>query len=87
MGQVGQGRYHLHLGIEINSIEYRDNTLQLVFQMQVHNIGRKYKILETIPKSKEIINFYLIFLYILVFLWQFISEEMSMFCFHKFYFI
>ena len=32
--------------------------------MSAHNILRKHKILETNPKCEEIINFYLIFLYI-----------------------
>ena len=36
--------------------------------MSVYNIVRKRKILQTNLKSKEIINFYLIYLYILAFL-------------------
>ena len=39
--------------------------IQPVFQMSVHNIVRKRKILETNFKSEEIIIFYLIFLNII----------------------
>ena len=52
--------------------------------MSVHNIERKRKILETKLKSEEIINFYLIFLYILSLLWRFLSEELQCFVFANF---
>ena len=52
---------------------------QPAFQMLVHNILRKPEILETNPKSKEIINFYVVCLYIF--------GRTTIFCFHKFYFL
>ena len=55
--------------------------------MSVYNIMRKHEILETNPKVEEIINFYLIFLCILVLLQQFLLEELSVFCFHGLYFL
>ena len=53
--------------------------------MSAHNIFRKLKILETIPKSENNMNFYLIFVYYSTSM-EISLEELSMFCFHKFYY-
>ena len=76
----------INVCIETNSIEYRDDIL-LEFRMSVHNIVRKRKILKRNPTTELIINLYFIFSYILVLMWRFLLEEMSMFCFQKFYFL
>ena len=55
--------------------------------MSVGNIVKKHKILKGNPISEEIINFYLIFSYNLVLISGFLSKELSMFRFYKFYFL
>ena len=55
------GWYDRYLGIESILVKYCDEILQLSLRLPTHIMEGRVKILETYPKSEEIISFYPIF--------------------------